>query len=304
MISIVIPTHNRHLYLNNALRSIIRQSQLPEEVIVIDDGSTPPICQSIFDDFPQNVRCILLRNSTPQGANYSRNYGVNAATEKFIAFLDDDDIFLPEKVEILKSQISLNQHIDIFYHVAKINMVNERLSYITKPKYFKQNLFYKKLLTHNFIGGTPMVIIRRESLIKIGGFNNSLPALQDYDLWLRLARDNYNFLFINYILTSCNYHTKQASISKSIDYFEKAVNLIRNEFEFEYSQLSKSEWDNYTSWIYLSKVHKSLLNLNYYLSVKVQFFHFLKVPSIINLIRFIVLLGGPKFVFFVKSKVN
>lgn len=302
MISIVIPTHNRPFNLINALKSVFDQSELPEEVIVVDDGSIPPVLDSIFDKSPPTLRCILVRNETPKGANYSRNRGVYSANCSFIAFLDDDDIFLPEKIQIAKYNIAQNESIDVFYHSALIRMVNEGVSYQTKPQKVMRDDIYTKLLCGNFIGGTPMVIIKRDALIKTGGFNNEMPALQDYELWIRLAKLKFKFYYIDQTLTLCNYYTGKKSISKSIVSNEIAVKLIYEINIDGFAKLTKVEQREYETWKGTNKIHKYLLNLDYIGSVKTQLGLFLYAKNFINLLRFLAVLCGPKFIFYLKGK--
>lgn len=189
VISVVIPTHNRLDGLKKSLESLLRQKQLPDEVIVVDDGSRLAVEYSVFEGFPTQVKCILLRNDEPKGGNNARNQGVMAASGDYIAFLDDDDQFKPNKVEVLQREIAKNASVDVFYHPAHIHMLNEGVSYISKPYGFSQDEdVYRSLLVQNRIGGTPMVTVRKQALLDVGLFDEQMPAMQDYELWLRLAK--------------------------------------------------------------------------------------------------------------------
>jgi len=302
LISVIIPTHNRHIDLSKALLSVFVQTDIPAEVIVIDDASKPSLTDEIFKNSPVGIKCILLTNEVALGANYSRNFGVKRASCAFIAFLDDDDIFLPTKLETLKSVISENNTFDIFYHRAIISMENEGVSYLTKPQKLRPDKTYSKLMCGNFIGGTPMVIVRREVLLKTGGFDVQMPALQDYELWIRLARLGYKFFYIDQVLTQCHYYTKRISISKSIESNEKAVDIIYNLNKNGYSSLSRFEYKEYESWKFKNKAHKYLLNLDYFGSVRTQFGLLNYNMNFQNLIRLCVVLCGPRFTFFLKGK--
>ena len=92
-ISVVIPTHNRPEGLVRSLDSILNQTVMPEQVVIVDDGSTPSVSVDVFAAFPDSVRCTLLRNEKPQGGNNARNKGIIAAEGKYVAFLDDDSNF-------------------------------------------------------------------------------------------------------------------------------------------------------------------------------------------------------------------
>src|SRR5690625_1785415 len=122
MISVVIPTHNRPEGLKASLDSLLAQTVAPTEVLVIDDGSNPPVSKNVFRNFPKSTKTVLLRNSTARGANNARNRGVRTAKGDFIAFLDDDDQFKKTKIEILISTIEINNKADVIYHPACIHM--------------------------------------------------------------------------------------------------------------------------------------------------------------------------------------
>ena len=208
-ISVVIPSHNRLDELKIAIKSVFDQTMVPNELIVVDDGSSLPLGENIFKGAPKKLHCILLTNKTPKGGNFARNIAIKEATSEYIAFLDDDDEFFNQKLEEVTKSIKENPDTDLFYHTAKIQMVNERLFYYSKPLYFEDKKeVFKNLLIGNFIGGTPMVIVKRQSLIEVGSFDEVMPALQDYELWLRMAKAEMVFKFINKALTKYNYVTE------------------------------------------------------------------------------------------------
>ena len=99
IVSIIVPTHNRPELLSRAVSSLLNQSYKEIEIIVIDDGSSCDVSRvlSRFDD----ERIKFHRNSTPLGACYARNIGISLSQGKFITFLDDDDEFLPSRIECL-----------------------------------------------------------------------------------------------------------------------------------------------------------------------------------------------------------
>src|SRR5690554_3940515 len=180
-IAVVIPTHNRPELLRRAIQSVLDQTVLPDEIIVVDDLNDSRI-KNLCEIFDSKV-IRYIPNLDGQGASSSRNLGVMNALSEYIAFLDDDDEFKAEKVERLRDVISKNPEADLVYHSAHIHMVNESVSYFTSPKEFKEadNVLYQMLIK-NEIGGTPMVTVKRESFISCGMFDENLPALEDYDV--------------------------------------------------------------------------------------------------------------------------
>jgi glycosyltransferase involved in cell wall biosynthesis len=230
-ISVVIPTHNRPDGLRASLGSILRQSSLPDEVVVVDDGSSPAVDESIFEGFSPNVRCVLLTNVTSRGGNNARNQGVVAASGEFIAFLDDDDQFKEDKIKVLMQAIASNPDADVLYHPAHIHMPSEGVSYFSKPYRFNhcENVFHA-LLIKNCIGGTSMVTVRRKALINVGLFDERMPALQDYELWLRFAKEGCVFHYVPAALTDYEQSTGKSSITKKNDSISRARALIEEKY--------------------------------------------------------------------------
>src|SRR5690554_3483648 len=131
-ISVVIPTHNRPTGLALSLKSILGQTCLPAEIVVVDDGSFPIVEDSIFDGFPTSIKCTLLRNEQPKGGNNARNRGIKAATGDYIAFLDDDDQFSRNKIEAI-SRVLMDTPADLITSYANVNIEN-KFFYDIKPQ--------------------------------------------------------------------------------------------------------------------------------------------------------------------------
>lgn len=304
-ISVVIPTHNRREGLKASLQSLYEQTCLPDEIIVIDDGSSSAVNSSIFSIFPEEVKCVLLRNEIPKGGNNARNQGVMAAGGEYIAFLDDDDQFKPNKIEVLQAEITANPTVDIFYHPAHIHMLNEGVSYFAKPYVFaeKEDVF-RTLLTQNKIGGTPMVAVRRKVLLSVGLFDENMPSLQDYELWLRLAKNNHTFKLINQPLTDYYYTTKKSSVSKSVDVNRQSIGLIERKYQDSYATLTGKELKSYETWKKKMIVHKHLLNGQKSMAIKQQFALFKSSPSVTSLLQLLVMFLGTTAVFKLKAKLG
>lgn len=304
-ISIVIPTHNRPIGLREALKSIAKQTKLPKEVIVVDDGSNPIVSESVFRDLPQSVDYILLRNEMPKGGNNARNQGIMIARGSFIAFLDDDDRFKPNKIEVVQREINFRPDTDVLYHPAHIHMVNEGASYHSKLYNFKKNdNIFRALLVQNFVGGTSMVVVRRQCLIDVGMFDEKMPALQDYEMWLRLSKRGCKFMSINQNLTNYYHITRKSSVSKNVHVNIKAVSLIEEKYLNEYTKLNNREIRAHNIWKKRMIIHKTLLNGQPLQAIKYQWRLFLYSPSLVNFASIFVMLLGPKLIFKIKSKIG
>ena len=160
------------------------------------------------------------------------------------------------------------------------------------------------MLVSNFVGGTPMVVVRRSAFIEIGGFDETLSALEDYELWLRLAIQNKKFILIKEPLTHYNYITRNTSVSKNIEANRLSLVEIRRKHERHYESLDKEERVEHYLWQKRMFVHKYLLNgqiLNAILmQAKVLLFKF----SLKDMLGLFVMFLGPKVVFKIKSRLS
>lgn len=210
LVSVVIPSYNRTTTtLKRAVESIYRQSYPELEVIVVDDNKDRPVLSKDIKEFclPYGIRYI---RSNGLGGAGARNVGIRTAVGEYIAFLDDDDEWLPEK---LSSQIKLFADPDVglvysrgYTIIVKADGTISRRCYAT-DSYFLTEVGYQDLLRKNYIGTTTQIVVRRNILLKIGGFDESLPSRQDYDLCLRIAQEYRcigvdSYLFNHYIHNS------------------------------------------------------------------------------------------------------
>jgi glycosyltransferase involved in cell wall biosynthesis len=179
-ISVIIPTYNRAKFLHQTLDAVFHQSFKIDEIIVIDDGSTDDT-KKVLEKYP--IKYIYQEN---KGVSSARNRGINEVKNEWICFLDSDDIWHKDKI---KEQIEFHQNNpNIFF-----SYTDERWFY--NHKEIKQNPNQKKGQT-SFINnidlcriGASTVMVHRSILDKIGLFDESLKACEDYDLWLRILRE-------------------------------------------------------------------------------------------------------------------
>jgi GT2 family glycosyltransferase len=188
-ISVVVPTYNRRNLLKRALLSIFSQTSLPAEVTVIDDGSTDGTELMIRREFPQ-VRYCYQDNL---GVSAARNLGIQQATGDWLAFLDSDDEWLPEKLATQIEALKANPEYRICHTEENWIRNGDRVS--VPKKYAKTSgwIFTECLPLCAISPST--VLIHRSVFTGIGLFDTQLPACEDYDLWLRIAA-NYPVLLI------------------------------------------------------------------------------------------------------------
>lgn len=302
MISVVIPTHNRVDDLKRALQSVYVQTVFPNEIIVIDDGSSPAVTKEIFADTPKQIKTILLRNEQAKGAPNARNRGIEAASSEWIAFLDDDDEFTSDKIEKVEQCIKENNDADVIYHRAAIHMANENVTYLTPDlKPVPINEQFHRLLVKNFVGSTPVVICKRDVLIKVGKFDEKLKLRQDYELWLRCAKFGCKFVPLNYSLTNFNSVTTKSSVSKGVELYKSTMNYIQEKYKSDFAQLSKKEKRKFDERMNDEMIHKYLLNGKMKEARLLQIKQIFVYPSLKNIVSFAALLFGFKFTLRLKA---
>lgn len=186
VISAVIPTRNRAPLLERALATVFAQSRPPDEVIVIDDGSdddTPALLANLRGTAPVPLLAIRRDNL---GAAAARNAGIAAASGDLLAFLDDDDQWLPDKLAKQAAALERNPEI-LVAHTREIWYRNgRRVNQKKKHDPPGGDIFMQSLVM--CVVGMSTVMARRELFERFGGFDESLPCCEDYDLWLRVAK--------------------------------------------------------------------------------------------------------------------
>ncbi len=186
MISVILPTFNRAAYLKRAIDSIIDQQRQPDELIIIDDGSTDNSVQVIREvcgraEFP--VHLVRQKN---RGAATSRNVGILRARGELLCFLDSDDWWDPGKIAIQASHHEKNP--DIFISHTREIWFRNGVRVNQKKKHTPANGFIFSRCLGMCVVGMSTVMARRQLFDRFGLFDPDLPCCEDYDLWLRVAR--------------------------------------------------------------------------------------------------------------------
>jgi glycosyltransferase involved in cell wall biosynthesis len=184
-ISVVLPTHNRSGLLPLTLRSVLRQHGVDLEVVVVDDGSRDRTGEVVAGLGDPRVR--LVRNATPQGVAAARNRGIAEARGTWVAFCDDDDLWAPDKLA-LQLEAANRAHCAWVYAGA-VN-VDDRLRILEGGPPPPPERVPELLERYNPVpAGASNVMVRAEALARVGLFDPQLRRTEDWDLWIRLARD-------------------------------------------------------------------------------------------------------------------
>lgn len=175
--SVVIPTHNRPLHLARAVRSVSEQSDQDLEVIVVDDGSEPPTDPSIL----AGLRGRVVRNPQPAGPGAARNLGATLAAGEFIAFLDDDDVWLSTKLAVARECLGRQPGLDVVIHRAGWAAPAAESPPPCVQSRDPVNLMLTRQSPH------PSALVVRKSIHERVEFDETFPGAADLDYSLRLA---------------------------------------------------------------------------------------------------------------------
>jgi glycosyltransferase involved in cell wall biosynthesis len=184
LVSTVIPTRNRAHLLERALRAVRRQVDVDLEVIVVDDGSTDATSRVVAEALDDRIRYI--RNATATGVSGARNRGITAARGEWLAFLDDDDLWAPEKLtRQLRAAVQTGRQ---WAYTGDVN-VDENLRVLSGGPPPEPSAVVALLPRWNPLSsGGSNVIVHADLLARVGGFDPTLRRTEDWDLWIRIAR--------------------------------------------------------------------------------------------------------------------
>jgi glycosyltransferase involved in cell wall biosynthesis len=176
-ISVVIPTYNYGRFVGEALDSVLRQTFKATEIVVVDDGSTDNT-REVLEPYMQRIRYIHQSNA---GLSAARNTGIQAATGEWIALLDSDDTWHPEK--LAQQALFAAQHPEVSVVASLETSVHEKSGPMAS--------YSTMMNTRDFFGGSAFgpsgVMARKSHLIRAGLFDESLKSVEDRDVWLKLS---------------------------------------------------------------------------------------------------------------------
>jgi glycosyltransferase involved in cell wall biosynthesis len=183
LISVIIPVYNGEKTIQETIESVLNQTFTDFELIIINDGSQDATLEIVERIQDSRLNVFSYPNA---GQAASRNRGFSHASGEYISFIDADDLWTPDKLEAQLRALQDNPQAAVAYSWTKcideLGQFSRRGSHISAT-----GDVYGKLLLIDFIENGSNPLIRRQALIKVGSFDESLPAAEDWDMWLRLA---------------------------------------------------------------------------------------------------------------------
>lgn len=231
-VSVVIPTYNRGWIIREAIESVLSQDYRDFELIVVDDGST--------DHTPETLEAyrgvIKVLHQKKSGVSAARNRGIAEASGRFIAFLDSDDFWLPRK---LARQVGFFNQMP-YAQICQTEEIWVRNGVRVNPgKRHKKpsGMIFEPSLALCLVSPSA-VMIRRRLFEEVGGFDETLPACEDYDLWLRISCRYPVHLIDTPLIIKRGGHDDQLSASPGLDRYR--INAIQKIIESGF--LSKNQY--------------------------------------------------------------
>lgn len=272
LVSAIITTHNRRELLRRAIDSVFSQTYPIIELIVVDDHSddgTNEICKD------PRINYIFIPKEESRGGNYARNLGVKASKGKYCAFLDDDDYWLPTKIE--KQMLLINQmDCELVHCGRKLEIVHhDRVEYDDFLPIINHSGDMSKRILQTICTTTSCIMVKREALLNIGLFDENLMFWQEYELTIRLAQRS-PFYYVNEPLVV--YRIDKSDMNRLTNKYrewQKAVEYIRNKHSQLYTQLSYWELYKVKILIWEDAERRCKLSGLYY---KAFYFRFLLQP--------------------------
>ncbi|MFD2442714.1 glycosyltransferase [Bacillus sp. CGMCC 1.16607] len=232
-ISAIMPVFNGEKYIRDSLLSLLQQTYLLHEIIVIDDNSsdqTVKIVKEIMKAFKKRIKIIKLSENV--GASKARNIGLNIAEGEWVLFLDADDIVLPNLLEeeictLHTMQMEMGDSLVLVYpSYEQIDENGNSLGVMRSKQVMPEEVFGYELIRNDLISPSG-VLVSKEKLKQIDGFNEELRYSEDWDLWLRLSEQN-GFAYLDKPLVKIRRHENNAS--SNINRMLNAESFILNQY--------------------------------------------------------------------------
>mgnify|MGYP001156741618 CR=1 FL=1 len=246
--SVICPTYNSANFIEQNFNSLLNQKYQNFEIIYIDDGSSDNTVE-ILKKLIQNRSKFTILKQANKGPSSARNLGIKKSNGNWIALIDSDDTWNSLKLDKINQAILKNIKTNFIVHWEKFNKLNGK-SLILKHGFVTKNnlLFQKSLYNRNFLS-TSAVVFNKELIFTHGGFDETLPNAQDYDLWLKLAPD-IKLYIIKEVLGEYNETTNSITLRP---YFKRILSELKIAFKYR-------KYDNF----YLIKILKILFSKRWF----------------------------------------
>jgi len=235
LVSVIIPAYNAEATIQATINSVQAQSYREFEILVIDDGSTDSTIQVVSEIAEQDNR-IQIHSYANAGPSIARNRGIDQAKGEFLAFLDADDLWTPEKISEQLAALNLSPQAGLAY--SWIDWIDENDQFLRHGSHIAaEGKVLDQLLLRNFIDNGSNALVRREVFEKIGGFDSKLPASEDWDMWLRIALI-YDFVCVPKV--QVYYRILKTSLSTNVQQLSRANLEVLDDFFLTHPEMKSA----------------------------------------------------------------
>ncbi|EAW35914.1 glycosyltransferase [Lyngbya sp. PCC 8106] len=265
IISVIIPAYNAEKTIKKTIQSVLNQTFLDWELIVVDDGSTDSTKEVVAEIKDNRIFLFSFPNA---GVSAARNRGVNKSSGEFLAFIDADDLWTPDKLELQLKALQEHPKAAVAYSWTDYIDESDQIIYSGRHITLNGNI-YEKLLVRYVLENGSNFLIRKDAYLKVGGFDESIFGVEDWDLSIRLSQ-LYKFVAIpkTQVLYRMSPHSITSNFSKqeleSLRVIEKAYSQAPQSVQYLKKE-SLADLYKYLLWKTLagSKQHKGLQAIRY-----------------------------------------
>ncbi|QIR40369.1 glycosyltransferase [Tolypothrix sp. PCC 7910] len=284
-ISIIIPAYNSENTIAQTINSVLNQTFSDWELIVINDGSQDKTLDIILEFNHPRIKVFSYPNS---GSQKSRNRGLEHAVAEFVSFLDADDLWTPDKLESQFKALQANPQAAVAY--SWTNCIDEKSQFLRRGTYISaMGNVYANLLLINFLENGSNPLIRRDALNVVGGFDESLNAAQDWDIYLRLAA-HYTFVAVPspqilYRISGNSMSTNVLGLEKgSLAVIERAFKQAPQSIQYskKYSLGNLYKYLLFKSLEGIPEKNRVITALRFFLQAIINDVYLLKAPTLIK----------------------
>jgi glycosyltransferase involved in cell wall biosynthesis len=238
LISIVVPAYNAERTILETIASVQQQTFSDFEIIIINDGSTDRTLELVQEIQDERVKIFSYENG---GLPVARNRGISHAKGEFIAFIDADDMWTSDKLELQLARLQQYPEAGVAYSWSRFVNEQGELSYAVDDRHIEGNV-YEKLLLNNFLNNGSSLLVRREAIDSAGEFDPTLKSCEDWDFYLRLAA-KWSFVLVP--KPQILYRQSSTAMTSKIDVMESAA-LITIERAYRAAPLKLQHLKNQT----------------------------------------------------------
>jgi len=225
LVSVIIPAYNRAQYIQQTVESVLNQTYNPVELIVVDDGSSDGTLE-LLTEYGDRLRLLTHENRVNKGQSASINLGMRYASGKYLAILDSDDYWAPNKLEVLVSFLEENPDVGLVYSNGYGVSATGEVLYEFLPRDHRETNDPNRVLLNCYTLLPNNSVVRKDVIDGVGVFEEAFRAAQDHDMLIRLA-ENTKFAFVPEFLFYYRRHPDSISAKNALSRWRNGFEILR-----------------------------------------------------------------------------